>query len=64
MKTAIASGWGVRVNGPRPYLACEIECNKSNIECRYNAPYHRAVKVVLVPRAEWIKLLNRAKRVK
>ena len=64
MKTAILSGWGIRVDGPKPYLAWEFERTKNSIECQWNKRYHRPVKVVLVPLGEWTKLINRAKRVK
>lgn len=60
MKTEIASGWGLRVNGPRPYLGWEFERTKNSIECQCNAPYHRPVKVVLIPRGEWLRLLKKA----
>jgi len=47
-------GWGVRVNGPCPYLAWEIHPRKVEAVEGCTEPYHRPVKVVLVP-LEWYR---------
>ena len=44
-----AIGWGLRVGGPLPYLAYEFHQTKNSVEL--TEPYHRAVRVALVPLA-------------
>jgi len=56
MKTEVAKCWGLRVEGPRPYLAYEVNPRKEEI--KLTEPYHRAVKVVIVPLNEW-RTLNK-----
>ena len=47
-------GWGLQIGGPHPYLACYFKAYKEGIETTES--YHRAVKVVLIPLAEWKRL--------
>jgi hypothetical protein len=54
MKTEIARGWGLRVGWCRPYLACEASMSKYDI--RLHQPYHRRVRVVVMPLAEYRRL--------
>jgi hypothetical protein len=54
MKTEIARGWGLRVDGTVPYLAYRMGMRKHDIECTQT--YHRPVRVVLLPLAEYRRL--------
>lgn len=61
MKPKAEHGWGVRVNGPRPYLAQFFSYYRAvaNKEC--TEKYHRPVKVVLLPLAEYRRLKREKK---
>ena len=52
--TEEAHGWGLLVGGPHPYLASYFKAYKAGIEITES--YHRAVRVVLIPLAEWTRL--------
>jgi len=57
MKTEEAKGWGIRVGGPRPYLAYHVfHSTKEQVQSRCTEDYHKPVKVVLVPLSEWRRL--------
>ncbi len=57
--TEHAKGWGLRVGGPAPYLAWEVfSRRKADAEKEISEPYHRAVKVVMVPLAEYRALVR------
>lgn len=45
--TEAAIGWGLRVGGPLPYIAYEFHQKKDGVEL--TEPYHRAVRVAIVP---------------
>lgn len=54
MKTKPAIGWGMRIDGPRPYLDFQFSWEKKHIKADYTC--HRPVRVALVPLAEWKRL--------
>ena len=54
MKTEEAKCWGLRVGGSKPYLGYVVAMEKEGIEL--SEPYHKAVKVVIIPIAEWRRL--------
>ena len=56
MKTEEAIGWGLRIGGSLPYLGYYFSTIKSDIEKQMNEPYHKAVRVVMIPLAEWKRL--------
>lgn len=56
MKTEEAKGWGLRVGGPLPYLGYYFSVRKEDIEKEMDQPYHKAVKVVIIPLSEWLRL--------
>lgn len=62
-KTDSATGWGMRVGGPKPYLAwgC-FEYDKRAVEAECKESYHRPMKCVLVPLREYLRLKRRASR--
>jgi hypothetical protein len=55
-KTQVARGWGLRVGGPLPYLALEFSLDKERMEEEVTEAYHRPVRVILVPLAEYRRL--------
>ena len=55
-KTEEARGWGLRIGGPRPYLAWRLTDNKADIKEVCNESFHRPVRVVLLPLAEYRRL--------
>jgi hypothetical protein len=59
MKTENAIGWGRRVGGSCPYLAYEFSRTKAEVEI--TQPYHRAVRVILLPLSEYRRLKRQAK---
>ncbi len=60
MKTEVFSkGWGLKVGGARPYLAQVLEWHKVDVPCTES--YHSPVRVVLVPLAEYRRLLKGAR---
>lgn len=59
MKTEEAKGWGMRVGGPRPYLAYVFDKEQSEIQKVCVASYHRPVKVVMIPLKEYRELKRR-----
>ena len=58
-----AKGWGIRVGGPSPYLAYEFHFRKEDVLAALTEPYHRPVKVVMLPLAEWRRLKKAARGV-
>lgn len=61
MKTEVLKCWGIRVDGPRPYIGYDISPHKWKVEKECLESYQRPVKVVIVPLAEW-RRLNAKKR--
>ena len=51
MKTEPMFGFGLKVGGPRPYLAECFSQEKSGITC--TEPYHHPVRVVLITAYEY-----------
>ena len=57
MKTEIVRGWALRVGGPLPYLwGHAISYKKTDITPYVAEPFHRIVKVVMMPLAEYRRL--------
>lgn len=56
MRTSEAVGWGVRVDGPEPYLAYEFYTNKFDAEESCDKSYHRPVRVAIIPLREFRRL--------
>lgn len=56
-KTEEARGWGVRVGGPLPYLSGHVfERDREDAEMACTEPYHRPMRVVLLPLREYCRL--------
>ncbi len=57
-KTEPAICWGLRVGGNRPYLSYNVAVHRTGIEALRCKSYHRAVRVAIVPLAEYRRLLR------
>jgi hypothetical protein len=55
-KAEEARGWGLFVGGPKPYLAWVISHYKKDVLHECVAPYHKAVRVVLITEREYHRL--------
>lgn len=60
MKTEIITGWGLRVGWRRPYLARGLWFFKEQVKC--TKPYHKAIRVAVVPLQEYKRLLRLEKK--
>jgi hypothetical protein len=56
MPTEPAEGWGLKVDGPRPYMACEFSSSELEIVKVVSQTYHKPIKVVIIPLREWQRL--------
>ena len=63
MKTAPAFGWGIRVNGPSPYLGYEFHYHKEDAETACTERYHKAIRIVMLPENEYHRLRKLDKNV-
>lgn len=59
-KTEEARGWGLKVGGPNPYLAFDFAYTRYEIQRLCTATYHKPVRCVLVPLAEWRRMKHTA----
>jgi len=58
-RTEEAHGYGMKVGGPRPYLAYLFSLLKNTIERECREDYHKPVKVVIITESEYRKLKKR-----
>ena len=56
MKTKESKGWGIRVGGPRPYLAGVFHWTKAETVKGWEENCFRPVRVVLLPLADYRRL--------
>lgn len=60
MSTNHEKGWGMRIGGPRPYLAWGVFTpNRQEAQIKCYQPYHKPVRVVMLTEHEYRKLTKK-----